>query len=254
VKSVFAGSGAPPFLSALRRVEAALSRKYSSAGRLPEVGRIMSVDPGKITGVSVFWFWRGTGKVIAWAETLIAHDEDVQCLDLMKMVELLAGSGRVDVLIENFTVHSVKKEASFLSPVRIGRAFRFGLLLVKWSGKYFYPVEVYMVEPSEMSSMDDSRLRSLGHFTPGPDHRRDATRHLLVHLKRVRQMLQNSRVKTCRLGGMDVDLGYWRWDGNGKSKSFLDKKVHSNTAEPQRVSVSLNGVPTKRRAREWVET
>ncbi len=245
MKSIFAGSGAPPFLSALRRVEAALRRKYSGSGRLPTIGRVLSVDPGKITGVSVFWFWRSSGKVIAWAETLITHDEDQQVLDLLGFVDLLAGEGPVDVLVENFTVHSVKKEASFLSPVRVGRSFRFALLLVKWSGKYFYRVEVYMVEPSEMASMDDARLKALGFFTPGPDHRRDATRHSLTHLKRVRQFLQNSRVRQCRLGGVDVDLGYWRASKN----ALWEPKVDSNTAERARVHVLLNGTSTRKRMR-----
>lgn len=250
MKSVFAGSGAPPFLSALKRVEAALRRRYASAGRLPEIGRVLSVDPGKITGVSVFWFWRSTGKVIAWAETLITHDEDRQKLDLLGFVDVLAGHGRVDVLVENFTVHSVKKEHSFLSPVRIGQSFRFGVLLVKWSGKYFYPVEVYLVEPSEMASMNDARLRVLGHYTPGPDHRRDATRHLLVHLKRVRQFLQNSRVKAVRLGGESVSFAYWRWDAEANKKTFLDTKVAQNPAAAERVAVSLNGVDVKKLRRK----
>lgn len=245
MKSIFAGSGAPPFLSALKRVEAALRRKYSQAGKLPQIGRVLSVDPGKITGVSVFWFWRTTGKPIAWAETLITHDEDKQVLDLLGFLDLLANEGRVDVLVENFTVHSVKKEASFLSPVRIGRSFRFAVLLVKWSGKYLYPVEIYMVEPSEMASMDDSRLKALGFFTPGPDHRRDATRHLLVHLKRVRQFLQNSRVKKVRLGGDDVDLGYWR----ASNKGLWEPKVAQNSAPAARVHVLLNGASTRKRAR-----
>ncbi|QPX62624.1 RuvC-like resolvase [Arthrobacter phage Wollypog] len=245
MKSVFAGSGAPPFLAALKRVEAALSRKYSRAGRLPEIGRVLSVDPGKITGVSVFWFWRSTGKPIAWAETLITHDEDRQVLDLMSFLDLLSSSGRVDVLVENFTVHSVKKDPSFLSPVRIGRAFRFAVLLVKWSGKYFHEVEVYMVEPSEMASMDDDRLKALGFFTPGPDHRRDATRHLLVHLKRVRQFLQNSRVKGVRLGGASVDLGYWRV----ANKGLWEPKVEQNSAVHGRVHVLLNGKSTRRKVR-----
>jgi hypothetical protein len=250
MRSIFAGSGAPPFLKALRRVEAALRRKYGAAGRLPEVGRILAVDPGKITGVSVFWFWRSSGKVIAWAETLITHDEDQQVLDLLGFLEVLAGEGRTDVLVENFTVHSVKKEASFLSPVRIGRSFRFAVLLVKWSGKYLYPVEIYMVEPSEMASMDDARLKHLGFFTPGPDHRRDATRHVLMHLKRVRQFLQNSRVKVVRLGGEPVSFAYWRWQA-GNNKALWEPKVHQNTAAAERVKVSLNGTPTSKPKADW---
>jgi hypothetical protein len=243
----------PPFLNALKRVESALRRKYGPAGRLPEVGRILAVDPGKITGVSVFWFNRKTGKVIAWAETLITHNEHIQVWDLLLVVDLLANEGRTDVVYEGFIVHSVKKEESFLSPVRIGEPFAWGVEDRKLRGEYLYPVEVYKVPPSEMSAMDDNRLKALGHFTPGPDHRRDATRHAMLHLKRVRQMLQNSRRKAVKskAGGAGMDVSYWRWSGQENPLPF--GKALANPAPTPRVNVQLNGVSTRKEKRYFDE-
>lgn len=249
MKSAFAGSGAPPFIAALKRVEAALRRKYGPTGRLPEVGRILAVDPGKITGVSAFWFSRRTGKVIAWAETLITHNEHVQVWDLLLFVDVLANEGPLDVVYEGFIVHSVKKEESFLSPVRIGEPFAWGVEDRKIRGEYLCAVRVWKVPPSEMSAMDDPRLKALGHFTPGPDHRRDATRHALLHLKRVRVALQNSRKKPTGNGAIDVT--HWRWSGQENPLPF--GKAPANPAPTPRVSVQLNGVPVRKPKRYFEE-
>ncbi len=244
MKSVFAGSGMPPLLAKVRAVEATLRRRYGGDGGLDRVARILAVDPGSITGVCVLWVSRKTGKVLAWAETLITHNEDQQVFDLLELLELLSAQGMVDVVIEDFTVHSVRKEKTFLSPVRIGRKFEFGILERRLNGQYFYRVSSWMVPPSEMSGMDDTRLKALGYFTPGPDHRRDATRHGLLHLKRVRSFLQKyrglngpgklpSKGRAKWLETVD-ELGHW------PVKSFLwEPKVAQKTAAAGAVSVTI---------------
>lgn len=180
MKAAFAGSGAPGLAKAIRAVERRLKRPHA-------VMRVMSVDPGTITGISVFWVNRKSFKVSAWAETLITHDEHQQVSDLLDFVRMLSDCGPVHLIIENFRVQRVAMEETFLSPVRIGRPLEWGVLERNAGADgitpYFHKVEIFWVWNTEMAGMRDERLKALGFYTPGPDHRRDATRHLLLHLR-----------------------------------------------------------------------
>lgn len=181
VDAKFAGAGAPGFLDALRRVERTVLRRR---GR-PAVVRVFAVDPGKVTGLSAFWCDSATGKVLAWAETLLAHGESQQARDAWRAVEILSGDGgRTDIVVESFTVRRIAMEHSFLSPARIGAKFE--LLWEDRAVELLGDTTWMWVQPSEMTSMDDMRLKRLGHYTPGPDHRRDATRHALLHIRRAK--------------------------------------------------------------------
>lgn len=181
MNSSFAGSGC----SGLRDTILRLEQPWRESGRGRKYWRVLSIDPGKVTGVSVFWLRRKAGRwvVKAWAETLLAGDEDGQKRDLMYFWGELMRFGPVDVVIEDFTVRRVAMEWSFLSPVRIGRAVEWGMWLFR--KKQMHPYCVQWVGSSEMTAMKDERLKLLGHYTPGPDHRRDATRHALLHVRAV---------------------------------------------------------------------
>lgn len=202
MKSAWAGSGIDGLVKAADRVERRLGKPVAErredgrpvgrpSGRGERVVRLLGVDPGGVTGVSVFWVWRKNFKIAAWAETLLAHDEHVQVHNLLELTRLLSDCGPTVVVCEGFRVRMVSQEESFLSPVRIGSQFEWGVLErnvsvdgVKpwWSA----PVAFWWVPPSEMAGMDDTRLKRLGYFTPGPKHRRDATRHNLLHWKAAR--------------------------------------------------------------------
>lgn len=148
------------------------------------VGRILAVDPGVITGVSALYFSLKPGdkyRAVGWAETLITHDEIQQVHDLLSFVRIMH-NGQTDVVIENFRVGRVAMEESFLSPVRIGRRFEWGLL----TGQWFYDVRTFWHFNTDMATWDDTRLKKIGFYTPGPDHRRDATRHILQHHRQIR--------------------------------------------------------------------
>lgn len=196
MQSRFAGSGMPPLLAVVVEVE----KELWLAG-LPVV-RIMSVDPGVITGVSVFWIHAETGEILAWAETLITHDEVKQVLSLMSLLRALADCGRVWVVIENFTVQQLNMSEEFLSPCRIGRQFAFGAELMSRSmladGPVFGSIEdIAWQGNGRLADYRDDRLKKLGFYTPGPDHRRDATRHALVRWKRLKLQLEtNKNVRT----------------------------------------------------------
>lgn len=183
VRSEFAGSGAAGLRETILRLEQGWVSRGD--GRSARYWRVLSVDPGKITGVAVYWLRRSRGKwvVKAWAETLLAGDEHGQVRDLTYFWGELMRFGPVDVVLEDFVVRRIAMEYSFLSPVRIGRAFEWGLWLFR--KKQFFPYCVQWVSSSEMAAMRDERLKALGHYTPGPDHRRDASRHALLHIRSV---------------------------------------------------------------------
>jgi hypothetical protein len=163
--------------------------------------RILSVDPGKITGVAVLWFRPEDGEIVGWGETLITHDEVKQTMDLMACLRTLADCGRVFIVVENFVVDQVNMSPDFLSPVRIGRRFEFGAYLMSTGELGVGPVMGCVEMPVAWNSrarkadFSDARLKVLGFYTPGPDHRRDATRHALVRWKQLKLELPRG-VKT----------------------------------------------------------
>ena len=189
--------------------------------------RIMTVDPGVITGVSVIWFNADNGEIVMWAETLITHDELKQVMDLMALLRTLADRGRVYVVVEDFTVMMVNMDPDFLSPVRIGRQFAFGAWLMATGELGAGPVFGEIVMPvayqsrSRKADYDDDRLRKLGFYTPGPDHRRDATRHGLVRWKQLKLELPLATANPA----FDV------WDP-------------AVAAAPAKIQRNFNGVPT----------
>lgn len=176
VQSEWAGSGIAGLSTAVRGVEKSLARRVAEP-----VLRVFSVDPGKVTGVSVFWYTQQQGRwdPIAWTETLLAGDENGQVLALADVAAFFRGRGPVDFVIEDFRVLKISMERTFLSPVRIGQKFEWELL--RSQPEFHHPHAVQFVYSSEMPSMADARLKKLGFYTPGPDHRRDATRHNLLH-------------------------------------------------------------------------
>lgn len=186
MKSEWAGSGADGLYNAIQRLETVFAKPEFKIDGVSKIGRIIAVDPGTITGVSVFWFHRDSKRIAAWAETLLAHEENMQVVDLQRFLRLLEVGGPVDVVIENFRVMRVAMEETFLSPVRIGRKFEWSIFEGMAHSEYWHRVRIFWHWPSEMSSMNDGRLRKLGYFTKGPDHRRDATRHALLHHRQIR--------------------------------------------------------------------
>lgn len=228
---IYAGSGMLPFLDAIVAYEKEL------AARSAKTIRVMAVDPGKVTGVTVLWFEAKTGEIVGWGTTLITHDEIRQVMDLMACLRTLADRGRVFIVIENFIVDQVNMNADFLSPVRIGRQFEFGAWLMASGelgvGPVFGAVETPVAWQSRARKADysDARLKALGFYVPGPDHRRDSTRHALVRWK---------QLKLCP--SFDVpEIPEHDWP---------DGTQHS--AAPGRIERRFNGVPVNTKGQRAV--
>lgn len=227
---IFAGSGMLPFLDAIVTFEKQL------AARSAKTIRVMGVDPGKVTGVTVLWFDAKSGEIVGWGTTMITHDEIKQVMDLMACLRTLADRGRVFIVIENFIVDQVNMSPDFLSPVRIGRQFEFGAWLMASGelgvGPVFGAVELPVAWQSRARKADyaDARLKKLGFYVPGPDHRRDSTRHALVRWK---------QLKLCPPFDVpEIDAAVW------------EPAEHSTA--PRRIERSFNGVPVNTKGKRAV--
>jgi hypothetical protein len=90
--------------------------------------------------------------------------------------------GITDVVIEDFVLRERTKDRSLLSPVRI----TFGLEHELWmSPDNFFTTKQ---QPSDAkSTVTDDRLKRWGMWTVGQQHARDATRHLILFLRKVCQ-------------------------------------------------------------------
>lgn len=179
------GSGMPPLLHAVAETEGKLRGK--------RVVRIVAVDPGVITGICVLWIDADTGKILAWAETMITFDELYQVFEIIALIRELSNYGVVHVVIEDFTVAEVNMSQDFLAPVRIGRQLEFAVFLMSkdsLGAPIFGKVELAVFQSrSRKADYSNERLKKLGFYTPGKDHRRDATRHALVRWKQLKQKL-----------------------------------------------------------------
>lgn len=177
-----ATTGFKPFMEAVWTVENAIHRKRNLGNLASDPIRIAGIDPGTLSGLAQIWVSQKTGKVLAHIETILAYDEKQQARDMVDwLMEMYSLAGQdfeaIGISIEDFKVNKVNGDEEFLSPVRIGRRVE-GILMdirldevIRWQ------------MPARKAEFTDDRLQALGMYTPGPDHRRDATRHALIGRK-----------------------------------------------------------------------
>lgn len=163
--------------------------------------RTFWVDPGVVTGCCVMWFdpvvlldpaRRLMHGLLAWQAWQISGPENNQVKQLCKVISSLGGDEALSVGVESFVIRQMNMGADFLSPVRIRAALEFAAFsgIKDWSGqKRHYSVQTQ--SPSDAKNVvTDGRLREWQLWTPGPDHARDATRHAMLHLRKLRADVQ----------------------------------------------------------------
>lgn len=179
-----ATQGFKPFMDSMWTVENAVARRREKHGSILDPIRIGGIDPGTLTGLAQLWVSQKTGKVLARTETILAYDERQQVRDIVDWLLEAGGLSQhepFELSIEDFRVNKVNGDEEFLSPVRVGRRLEGALMYqdnaladrVRWQ------------MPARKAEFTDDRLQALGMYTPGPDHRRDATRHALINRKYV---------------------------------------------------------------------
>lgn len=88
--------------------------------------------------------------------------------------------GPVEVVFEDFILRERTKNRNLLSPVRMTSAITTALEFTPGD----YQLEVMQSPSNAKTTMTDDRLRRLGLWLPGQPHARDATRHLVLYMRR----------------------------------------------------------------------
>lgn len=189
-------------------------------GRQETIAATMWVDPGGVSGVCVAYYsidrlmaregasWE---SIVDWHAVNISGPDNRQLDEIGEIyLEMMAEVGRrnpavggqktiiVTVGCEDFVVREFNSSRDFLKPVRLTAAlermwYEEGLgdpLFPQGAGGgAFVPTSmVYRQEPGDAKSVvTNERLKAWGFWTKGPDHARDATRHMLLHLRRMAQ-------------------------------------------------------------------
>lgn len=154
--------------------------------------RAMWIDPGGVTGLAVVWFDPlavSQGQplrrcVLGWHERFVHGPEkglQGQISQILKLRRLLSAEPGLLFGCEDFIPRQTNYSREFLAPVRIGRT-------IDWYGSV-RDFEVHFQSASDAkSTFDDGRLKEYGMYTAGPDHVRDATRHALLSIRKMRGM------------------------------------------------------------------
>lgn len=130
--------------------------------------KILSIDPGGTTGVSIISYEENIEPVIQYFEQIPGG--------LKGFVDWYKGAQeflRWDVIVcESFTLRQSVKFPD-LSPVYI-----IGALEALW-----WPNDIILQSPSQKHLCDDGRLKIMGMHKPGKGHANDAIRHGIIYLR-----------------------------------------------------------------------
>lgn len=163
----------------------------SSVDELQFWPRVMWMDPGVISGVAVVWFdprallieqKKMPRCILAWWETYLGGPENRQIDEFLSLGRQLDdGKPGLALGVESWTMRKFDQSSDFLAPVRLRSKLEYAVPL--WSpGR-----RIAAQSPSDaLTTMTDERLKLLNMFTPGPDHIRDATRHCLLWIRKMR--------------------------------------------------------------------
>jgi hypothetical protein len=160
--------------------------------------RTLWIDPGEHTGWAIVWFdpdvlFDPDRKVsrapVAWWAGMVVGPE-VNHVDYLMGKLRLPGVGGEGLACgaEDFIVHSIKKQRSFLSPVRVSSMFEWALHRGhrEPDGEFRRRRMARQAPVDALNTITDPRLRLYDMWLPGADHPRDATRHALLWLRRLK--------------------------------------------------------------------
>lgn len=161
--------------------------------------RVLAVDPGTHTGWSIVWFddevlFDETKPVsrapVAWWSGMVVGPEIRHTDYLMARIRQVGVGGEgLCVVVEDFIVRRMAMERTFLSPVRVTEQLRWALHRGQREpdGVFRHRRLPDLQSPSDAkSTVTDNRLKLWQMWLAGADHPRDATRHALLWLRRLR--------------------------------------------------------------------
>lgn len=144
----------------------------------------MSVDPVDLLNTNV-----AIEKAIKhWVCGDTKHNEDQMASEMLELYDAWPDAA---IGIESFRVRQLAVE---LSPVTITAKIQYGFwLMEKWEAEeegreVGRPRWMFKQEPSlAKRTLTDDRQREYGLWEPGPDHKRDATKHCYTFLQRAQE-------------------------------------------------------------------
>lgn len=141
----------------------------------------------------------------AWEQRVVLEPAVEGTGGVVERVVEVAGTAPQGLAVgaESFSVRTVNGTAEFLSSPRISAKLDYILWagVRDWDGVERRRALLYQSSSEiDKSPRGDSRLEGMHLYTPGPDHRRDATKHCLAHL---------GKIRTAGLGAFEQIYG---WD------------------------------------------
>lgn len=163
--------------------------------------RTLWIDGGATTGWAVVWFdpdvlfdpdKKPSRAPVAWWAGMVIGPEISHVDYVMAKIrrEGIGGEG-LCVGAEGFTVHQVQKEASFLSSPRVAAMLEWALHRGQREPDGVFrqrKMPPKQAPVDALSTITDARLKLWNMYLPGADHPRDATRHCLLWMRRLKAM------------------------------------------------------------------
>lgn len=148
----------------------------------PEAYQVLSLDPGGITGWSIFSVHPDAmggdpafpvlENVEWWTAGEFTGTQDSQCDEILELVNSWPGAR---LLTEGFKLRQMNAE---LDPVEINA-------IIRWAVRPRY----WVVQNASlaMSTVTDDRQKAWGFWVSGKEHARDAVKHNITFLKRQKE-------------------------------------------------------------------
>ena len=181
------------------------------SARQESIGGTLWVDPGGVSGVCVAYYsldrliarqgasWEA---IVDWKAVNVRGSDNQQLDEIWGLYEEMVGEvgkrnpafGRrkenvVTVGCEDFVVRQFNASRDFLKPVRLTAALERMWYEEGLGEPGALGSQVYRQSPGDaMSAVTNERLKAWGFWTKGrdgEDHARDATCHMLLHLRRM---------------------------------------------------------------------
>jgi hypothetical protein len=150
----------------------------------PDLYVVHATDPGGETGWSILGIHpdalgpdpdlRVLKNVMFWSAGELAGNENDQVDELVEMIAMWPSARLV---LEDFLLRKMSMGRELLAPVRISAALEWAV-----RPRYFVKQQSNLA----FSTVDDDRLKAMGLWIPGKEHARDATKHALTFLKRIK--------------------------------------------------------------------
>lgn len=147
-------------------------------------------DQGGTTGWSVFGIWpeamyrkdlKILAHVAAWSAGEFTGNEAQMTDQMMALVEAWGDDAKVGY--EDFILQKFLMSRDLLSPVRMSARFEDRMYMAARD----HQIQKPQLASLAMRTVTDERLKAWGFWLPGQDHARDAVRHNITWLRRIKE-------------------------------------------------------------------